>query len=480
MPDAAPKVVFPCPHCGKRYRQPASAAGRTAKCAGCGEPFVLKPAAGAAAKPKRVRKPPATPPPAPVTEENPFDLDAEEPAPAAPRTRSRGGRTGGRSAASSRKTRSKSAGAAAGGAEASRQFWKWVKYGGAALAGTGVLAGLLSIFIPGPLFLWGGAALLVAFVLSTVGGIWLLVQAFQEDVTQGLLTLFVPFYAIYYTATRWAATWRATTLYLLGAAAGIVGMLAMGGGLFALLLGADWEQGGPMTVPGENGGEIQFDMNGGETPFDFGEDFPEGSGFPDGSGFPEAGGMPDFGSGFGMPGDEPAGDPEPRVMTVTFNTFVEGSPERETTLREALAESPVPDAELVVADWPGQGLMIRYTGTKRDEFKLLDAVRAAGVNSYSWNGKVIEAPDLFEAKPQRWELSFLLEEGVTGDDAKTAALREALAEVDLNDVELTEADWPNRRLKVRFTGYQWAGWVISRKLDEAGAKNNGFSYDVVD
>ena len=201
MPESAAKVVFPCPHCGKRYRQPAEVAGRKTKCAGCGEPFVLTPAAGGAAAPKRVRKPPAAP--APETGENPFDFDAEDPAPAAAaRTRSRNGRSAGRSAGSARKgRRATAAGATTDGAEESRQFWKWVKYGGAALAGTGVLAGLLSIFIPGPLFLWGGAALLVAFVLSTVGGIWLLVQAFQEDVTHGLLTLFVPFYAIYYTAT---------------------------------------------------------------------------------------------------------------------------------------------------------------------------------------------------------------------------------------------------------------------------------------
>ncbi len=40
-------------------------------------------------------------------------------------------------------------------------------------------------------------------VIQTGAGIWLMVIAFQEEVAQGLLYLFVPFYALYYLITRW-------------------------------------------------------------------------------------------------------------------------------------------------------------------------------------------------------------------------------------------------------------------------------------
>ena len=86
MPDrptqTSAKLVFPCPHCGKRFRQPADRAGRRAKCAACGEAFLLEPA-----RPKTKAKTPRKSPtakPAPAAErpaeEEPgssdgFDLD---------------------------------------------------------------------------------------------------------------------------------------------------------------------------------------------------------------------------------------------------------------------------------------------------------------------------------------------------------------------------------------------------------------------
>ncbi|GAB5406109.1 MAG: hypothetical protein Aurels2KO_43400 [Aureliella sp.] len=45
--------------------------------------------------------------------------------------------------------------------------------------------------------------LVLYFVVSMVGGIWLIVVAFQEDAVQGLLYLFLPFYALFYLITRW-------------------------------------------------------------------------------------------------------------------------------------------------------------------------------------------------------------------------------------------------------------------------------------
>ncbi len=45
--------------------------------------------------------------------------------------------------------------------------------------------------------------LIVRLILIFIGGIRLLIGAFQEDVVCGLLYLFVPFYSLYYLVTRW-------------------------------------------------------------------------------------------------------------------------------------------------------------------------------------------------------------------------------------------------------------------------------------
>jgi len=44
---------------------------------------------------------------------------------------------------------------------------------------------------------------IVGLILMGIGGIRLLIGAFQEDVVCGLLYLFVPFYSLYYLVTRW-------------------------------------------------------------------------------------------------------------------------------------------------------------------------------------------------------------------------------------------------------------------------------------
>ena len=71
----------------------------------------------------------------------------------------------------------------------------------------------------------------IGLILSLAGwaaviafSIWLLVIAFQEDVLQGLLSLFVPFYVLYYVITRWE-TCKNPFLFWLG------GWVAAGAGL---------------------------------------------------------------------------------------------------------------------------------------------------------------------------------------------------------------------------------------------------------
>jgi HEAT repeat protein len=55
---------------------------------------------------------------------------------------------------------------------------------------------------------------LLGAVVGVWGGIWLLVIAFKETIGQGLLTLFVPCYALYYTFSRWEQTKGAFALQL--------------------------------------------------------------------------------------------------------------------------------------------------------------------------------------------------------------------------------------------------------------------------
>ncbi len=56
-----------------------------------------------------------------------------------------------------------------------------------------------------PLVGWAVFALVIAsyVVIQMVGGIWMIVIAFEEDVIQGLLYLFLPLYAVFYLITRW-------------------------------------------------------------------------------------------------------------------------------------------------------------------------------------------------------------------------------------------------------------------------------------
>ena len=179
--------------------------------------------------------------------------------------------------------------------------------------------------------------------------------------------------------------------------------------------------------------------------------------------------------------DAPAADGPPAwAVRITYPQDVPGTPALEERMRRALAAVQLPGVELLVADWRGHGFLIRYTGTEDDDDQVIDALSAIGMTNFSWQTEEIENPATYDPQPERWELGFSLASEVTGDDAKTAAVRKALEKVDLDEVELPEADWQKRRLKVRFTGYSWGGWVISRALEGVGAPNDGFSFTEVE
>jgi hypothetical protein len=86
------------------------------------------------------------------------------------------------------------------------------------MIGAAVLAvPLLALcFIPTVGALFALLALALGGLMSMVGGIWLLIVAFSEDTTTGLLCLFVPFYSIYFILTEFDLCKKPVMVYGLG------------------------------------------------------------------------------------------------------------------------------------------------------------------------------------------------------------------------------------------------------------------------
>ena len=70
----------------------------------------------------------------------------------------------------------------------------------------------------------------LGFLLSIVGGIWFLMVAFQDDVMQGILCWFVPFYSLFYLATHWEEEKMPFFTQLAGLALMMFGSCAVGVG----------------------------------------------------------------------------------------------------------------------------------------------------------------------------------------------------------------------------------------------------------
>lgn len=71
----------------------------------------------------------------------------------------------------------------------------------------------------------GIVAAVIGGIVLAVGWIWFVVIAFRESTSQGLLCLFVPFYAIYYTIKRWSQVKKIFFIYLVGIVILIVGLV---------------------------------------------------------------------------------------------------------------------------------------------------------------------------------------------------------------------------------------------------------------
>lgn len=107
-----------------------------------------------------------------------------------------------------------------------------------ALLGVGgflLLVGLAGLFVPGIAMLYIILALITGVALSLWGGIKLLVTAFQEDAICGVMFLFVPFYWLYFTITRWHETSKPFIVYALG----VVAVLSAIGMMFSMKAGAN-------------------------------------------------------------------------------------------------------------------------------------------------------------------------------------------------------------------------------------------------
>lgn len=45
--------------------------------------------------------------------------------------------------------------------------------------------------------------LILGSIVAIIGGVWMLILAFQESILIGLAYMFIPFFSIYFAITRW-------------------------------------------------------------------------------------------------------------------------------------------------------------------------------------------------------------------------------------------------------------------------------------
>ncbi|HEU4390617.1 MAG TPA: hypothetical protein VFV34_22630 [Blastocatellia bacterium] len=70
---------------------------------------------------------------------------------------------------------------------------------------------------------------IVGMIVMVVGGIWILVLAFQESLLWGICCLIIPLVSLYFAITRWSKTKVPFLIYLGGAALLIVGGMMQSG-----------------------------------------------------------------------------------------------------------------------------------------------------------------------------------------------------------------------------------------------------------
>jgi HEAT repeat protein len=206
-----PKIVLNCPQCLKRYEVDGALAGRKSRCKDCGEIFTIPTPVERPARKEPVMEP-APPAAVPSYWESALEVEPAQPAVSrpAPRPMLEDEVALPPRAPAPERSRRKS----------SRRTPIDSEFG-ITLAGFYVALAILVLLA---LSVWHGISepdatkfgfmfrlalvglLLVGYLLSFAGSIWLLVIAFREKLEQGLLVLLVPCYALYYTISRWSET----------------------------------------------------------------------------------------------------------------------------------------------------------------------------------------------------------------------------------------------------------------------------------
>jgi hypothetical protein len=132
--------------------------------------------------------------------------------------------------------------------------------------------GLLLLVVVGIVFpLLGGLLSLLMIglggMVSGGAGIWIVVIAFQDDTLQGVLTLLVPFYLVYYAITRWDTSKFAFLTYVAGAAVGLCGL---GLGAFLINKGVEAIKEAQQQLNADVGKPIDLGVRGDTVLGDFG------------------------------------------------------------------------------------------------------------------------------------------------------------------------------------------------------------------
>ena len=70
-----------------------------------------------------------------------------------------------------------------------------------------------------------GILSIVGYIIMAVGGIWILVKAFQESILWGLGSLFIPFVVFFFIGMHWQVSKKPFFIRLIGFAVAIISMV---------------------------------------------------------------------------------------------------------------------------------------------------------------------------------------------------------------------------------------------------------------
>jgi hypothetical protein len=76
----------------------------------------------------------------------------------------------------------------------------------------------------------GMILLVIGSLISAVGGIWFIMEAFQESILWGLGCIFVPFIPLIFLIMHWSKCAKPTLVMLVGSALAIIGVVLVGMG----------------------------------------------------------------------------------------------------------------------------------------------------------------------------------------------------------------------------------------------------------